>query len=280
MTTRLNPLKNQSPLSSSLIAFLLGSTASAGFLLSGMILPQKTFDFFSIQGLQSGSWDPSLLFTFCGALGTNVVLYHATRATCNKPLVGNSFQLPSVSTIDKKLIGGAALFGLGWGIGGFCPGPAIASIGLGNVLPAASIFAGFLTALLLEGKTTPSEIVSKNNNYVWIATLLATMSIASYVAPFSGFIFPSFSCSLFSGLQGGLLGGSLIGASVGLYMLLEGKVFGFSGVLRGLIDPNQEDKKPRYAVLLGLVLTAMALSRSVPMLAPAPRVRDAMISVF
>lgn len=110
--------------------------------------------------------------------------------------------MTAVLTVNLRLLGGASIFGLGWGIGGFCPGPAIAAIGLGTVIPAIAIYAGFLTALALEGtsrfvihhllfcialltllgKLSAANFFTKNGNALWISLLAASIYFAPTLA--------------------------------------------------------------------------------------------------
>lgn len=108
-----------------LMVLLAGILFGAGLTISQMINPDKVQNFLDIAGL----WDPSLLFVMVGALliafiGYRFVLRHA------KPLMNTCFYLPKKKEIDKSLIIGSAIFGIGWGLGGYCPGPGIASLGL------------------------------------------------------------------------------------------------------------------------------------------------------
>lgn len=100
-------------------AFLFG----IGLEVSSMTNPQKVIGFLNI----TDKWDPSLMFVMVGAILVNAVIYQIIKKKSN-PLFDVKFQLPTLKNLDKKLIIGSALFGIGWGVGGFCPGPAIASV--------------------------------------------------------------------------------------------------------------------------------------------------------
>ncbi|MFV2054130.1 DUF6691 family protein [Aliiroseovarius sp. YM-037] len=99
--------------------FLTGLVFGLGLILSGMSNPAKVLNFLDVFG----RWDPSLAFVMGGASLTTFVGYRLVwrRPT---PSLMPSFDIPTSTTIDRKLLGGAAVFGIGWGIGGFCPGPA------------------------------------------------------------------------------------------------------------------------------------------------------------
>ncbi|MFC3569324.1 DUF6691 family protein [Paracoccus sp. TOH] len=116
-----------------LAALLAGLIFGAGIALSGMINPAKVLNFFDL----AGAWDPSLGLVMAGALAVTFVGY---RLVLNRrqPLLAPRFHLPTRRDLDPALIGGSALFGIGWGIAGFCPGGAVPALGLGQ--PDAAIF--------------------------------------------------------------------------------------------------------------------------------------------
>jgi uncharacterized membrane protein YedE/YeeE len=106
-----------------------------GIAISGMGNPAKVLNFFDVFG----TWDPSLAFVMGGALLTTAVGYRVLFGARTEPLLDTKFHLPTIKVIDARLIGGSALFGVGWGISGFCPGGAIPALG----------FAPWPTALFL-----------------------------------------------------------------------------------------------------------------------------------
>ena len=108
-------------------AFLSGLIFGLGLIVSGMANPAKVLNFFDI----AGSWDPSLAFVMGGAV---VVAFIGYRLVLRRraPLFESRFQVPTASAIDMRLVGGSALFGIGWGIAGFCPGAAIPALGTGR----------------------------------------------------------------------------------------------------------------------------------------------------
>lgn len=114
-------------------ALLAGIVFGAGLAISDMVNPARVLNFFDV----AGSWDPTLLFVMGGALATTASGYRLLFAR-GSPLIGKAFHLPTQSTIDAPLVGGAVLFGIGWGLTGFCPGPAIAA--LVSFEPKVSIF--------------------------------------------------------------------------------------------------------------------------------------------
>lgn len=120
-------------------AFIIGLIFGTGIAVSGMINPAKVLNFFDI----TGSWDPSLIFVMAGAFVTTFVGYRIVLRR-PAPLIEERFQIPTNTRIDLKLIGGSAIFGLGWGIAGFCPGAALPALGTGK----PEVFA-FVAALLI-----------------------------------------------------------------------------------------------------------------------------------
>ena len=107
------------------MAFVCGLMMSVGLIISGMINPQKVIGFLDIFG----NFDPTLAFVMAGALIVAGIGFRLSG--CPKPVLCEAFELPKKNKIDTPLILGAALFGIGWGLAGFCPGPAIVGIGFG-----------------------------------------------------------------------------------------------------------------------------------------------------
>jgi uncharacterized protein len=118
-----------------LSALASGAVFGAGLGLSGMTRPAKVIAFLDVFG----SWDPSLMFVMIGAIAVHFGLMRFIRRR-ERPLLDVRFHPPAASGIDRKLVAGAALFGVGWGLGGFCPGPAIVALGSGAA--PAFVFVG------------------------------------------------------------------------------------------------------------------------------------------
>ncbi|MBT1154611.1 YeeE/YedE family protein [Aminobacter anthyllidis] len=105
----------------------LGLLFGIGLVVSGMSDPAKVLNFLDLFG----SWDPSLAFVMGGGVITAFVGYRLVFKR-QKPLAANSFQLPAEKEIDRPILVGSAIFGIGWGLGGFCPGPALTATMLGS----------------------------------------------------------------------------------------------------------------------------------------------------
>jgi uncharacterized protein len=110
-----------------LATLLSGLLFGTGLTISGMINPMKILNFLDV----SGPWDATLIFVMGAGLAVTLLGYQIIFKR-NAPLFATSFRLPTSQDIDVNLLGGAALFGLGWGLTGFCPGPAIASLVFGK----------------------------------------------------------------------------------------------------------------------------------------------------
>jgi uncharacterized protein len=126
-------------MSRSLVALFAGTLFGLGLAVSGMMNPAKIVGFLDV----AGEWDPTLAFVMGGAL---LVTIPAFRVILNRPrpILADGFDLPTKSTLNARLLGGAALFGVGWGLSGFCPGPAVAALTTG----LAPVFA-FVAAVIV-----------------------------------------------------------------------------------------------------------------------------------
>ncbi|MDP2248352.1 MAG: hypothetical protein Q8J65_09500 [Nitrosomonadales bacterium] len=128
-----------------LTSLVAGMLFGLGLLLSGMANPQKILDFLDI----TGQWDPSLLMVMLGALA---VSFWAFRyASCrNKTWLGSTFTLPDTKQVDRRLILGSLVFGAGWGIAGYCPGPALTSLFTGIMAPLIFVVAMITGMVIYE----------------------------------------------------------------------------------------------------------------------------------
>ncbi len=124
------------------IALLVGLVFGLGLSLSGMTEPLRVLGFLDL----AGAWDPTLAFVMGGALMVTVPGFWLARRR-GRPILEEVFSWPTRKDIDPKLVTGTALFGIGWGIAGFCPGPAIAS--LSSALPMVLVFVAAMAAGML-----------------------------------------------------------------------------------------------------------------------------------
>ena len=135
-----------------LAVFLAGALFGIGLAISGMTQPQKVIGFLDF----AGRWDPALMFVMVGAIGVNLVLLRLTLRR-PAPVHAPTFQIPTRTEVDGPLLAGAALFGVGWGLAGFCPGPAIASVATGATQVLAFVAAMAVGMRLFDALATPRE---------------------------------------------------------------------------------------------------------------------------
>lgn len=113
----------------SLFAFACGALFAIGLLVAQMTNPAKVMGFLDV----TGAWDPSLAFVMGGALTVFGSAYWWSRRAAQKPILDQHFEAPPTRGITGQLVTGSLLFGFGWGLSGFCPGPALVSAGFGEV---------------------------------------------------------------------------------------------------------------------------------------------------
>jgi uncharacterized membrane protein YedE/YeeE len=137
-----------------LAQFGIGLGFGLGLVISGMSNPAKVLNFLDLGAIPTGGWDPSLAFVMVGAIavtftGYRLVLRHP------KPLFGAKFHLPSATDVDARVVVGPAIFGVGWGLAGFCPGPAFTALGTGgtaSLLFVVAMLAGMAGARRLGSR--------------------------------------------------------------------------------------------------------------------------------
>ncbi|MGY6274758.1 DUF6691 family protein [Methylomonas sp. MgM2] len=131
-----------------ILALAAGALFGLGLAVSQMIDPDKVLSFLDV----AGNWDPSLALVMGGALAVAIPCFRWTRRH-GKPILDSRFHITEKTVVDKTLLIGSAIFGIGWGMTGYCPGPAFAGMALGNweaVAMVASIYAGSWAAGLLQ----------------------------------------------------------------------------------------------------------------------------------
>jgi hypothetical protein len=132
-----------------LIALGAGLLFGAGLAISGMDDPAKVLGFLDIAAIASGGWDPSLAFVMAGGLAVTLPAFaYARRRTA--PVAAPLFQGPAATDIDRRLLLGALVFGIGWGLVGYCPGPALAALAFGATGTIVFVVA-MAAGMLLEG---------------------------------------------------------------------------------------------------------------------------------
>lgn len=131
-----------------LVSFAVGLIFAIGLAVAGMTQPQKVITF-----LDPWNWDPSLMFVMVGAIAVHLAAYTLIKKR-HSPLLDTKWHIPTRRDVTPRLILGSALFGVGWGLAGFCPGPALASLSTGDA--RTILFVGaMLFGMLLFKKTEP-----------------------------------------------------------------------------------------------------------------------------
>lgn len=126
-------------------ALAAGALFGVGLTISGMTKPSKIIGFLDV----AGHWDPSILFVMIGAVGVHFVAHRLVAK--RKPLFAAKLDLPTRRDVDKRLLTGATIFGIGWGLAGFCPGPAIVTAASGETT-AIVFVVGMLLGVFAEKK--------------------------------------------------------------------------------------------------------------------------------
>ena len=126
-------------------SYLIGILFAAGLGISGMVRPERIISFLDI----SGTWNPSLIFVMVGALFVHFILYKLIRKR-GTPLFAAEFNIPSNYKITFRLVVGSMIFGIGWGIAGYCPAPAITALASLKAAPVVFVLSMILGMLLFE----------------------------------------------------------------------------------------------------------------------------------
>ncbi len=149
------------------LQFVTGLVFGLGLVVSGMSNPAKVLNFLDLASIRTGTWDASLLFVLAGAIGVTMIGFRLVLGR-SKPVYGEKFHLPTAVKLDARIFIGPAIFGVGWGLAGFCPGPA---------LTAPALTAPALTALVLSASGTGPASV-----FLFVAAMLAGMLAARWLA--------------------------------------------------------------------------------------------------
>jgi uncharacterized membrane protein YedE/YeeE len=130
------------------LTFLASLVFGLGIIVSGLANPAKVQNFLDV----TGAWDPSLALTMGAAVLVTGLGYRSVFKR-RRPVFAEVFQLPTATAVDRKLVTGAALFGIGWGLVGYCPGPALVALPLGNL--ETYIFVAAMLVGMFAGRTLP-----------------------------------------------------------------------------------------------------------------------------
>ena len=145
-----------------LFQFAIGLIFGLGLLISGMSDPAKVLNFLDIAAIRSGTWDPSLAFVMMGAIAVTFAGFRMVLSR-SRPLLAEHFHLPSQQQLDMRIIWGPAIFGVGWGLAGFCPGPAFTALGFASsasVIFVLAMLAGMLLARWLANRPSLSRLAA------------------------------------------------------------------------------------------------------------------------
>jgi uncharacterized membrane protein YedE/YeeE len=130
-----------------LLQFVVGLIFGLGLVVSGMSNPAKVLNFLDFGSIAAGGWDPSLAFVMAGAVAVTFAGFRVVLAR-SRPVLAESFHLPTRRELDLRILAGPAIFGIGWGLVGFCPGPAFTALGFG-ARPAFIFVAAMLLGMWL-----------------------------------------------------------------------------------------------------------------------------------
>jgi hypothetical protein len=146
-----------------LIQFVIGLIFGLGLVVAGMSDPAKVLNFLDFAAISAGTWDPSLAFVLVGAIAVTFTGFRIVLQR-EQPIFADKFNLPAASDLDARIIVGPAIFGIGWGLAGFCPGPAFTALGTGS--QAGALFVGAMLAGMVAARwlATPSPALSTQSH--------------------------------------------------------------------------------------------------------------------
>lgn len=139
-----------------LSALLSGLVFGLGLIVSGMANPAKVLGFLDL----AGEWDPSLALVMAGAIAVGFFAFLIAKNR-TRSFIGAEMKLPTASAIDNRLLAGSALFGAGWGVAGFCPGPGLVALGMGELKAlvfVAAMLVGMVIFSWLEKRKSPAVV--------------------------------------------------------------------------------------------------------------------------
>lgn len=140
-----------------LVQFAIGLVFGLGLVIAGMSNPAKVLNFLDLGAISAGGWDPSLAFVLGGAIAVTFIGFKLILRR-ERPIFAEKFVLPSATEIDTRVVVGPAIFGVGWGLAGFCPGPAFTALGTGGnaaLTFVAAMMIGMGVARWLASQSAP-----------------------------------------------------------------------------------------------------------------------------
>ncbi len=141
-----------------LVPFAIGLLFGLGLITAGMSDPAKVLNFLDLAAIPTGGWDPSLAVVMAGAIAVTFLGFRLVLRR-SRPILAERFHLPTATGLDTRIIAGPAIFGIGWGLAGFCPGPALTAVFTGGApawLFLAAMFAGMAGARWLAARQAPA----------------------------------------------------------------------------------------------------------------------------
>lgn len=143
-----------------LVQFAIGLVFGLGLILSGMSNPAKVLNFLDLGAIPAGTWDASLAFVMAGAVAVTFIGFSRVLKLA-RPVFAERFYVPTRKDVDLRIIVGPAIFGIGWGLAGFCPGPALTALGFGSTsafIFVAAMFAGMVLARFIARLPSSTSI--------------------------------------------------------------------------------------------------------------------------
>ena len=142
------------------VQFIIGLMFGLGLIVSGMSDPAKVLNFLDVGGIAKGTWDASLAFVMAGAVAVTFLGFSRVLKLA-RPFFAERFHVPTRADIDPRIVVGPAIFGIGWGLVGFCPGPALTALGFGSrsaFIYVVAMFAGMVAARFVTHLPTARRI--------------------------------------------------------------------------------------------------------------------------
>jgi uncharacterized membrane protein YedE/YeeE len=145
-----------------LVQFAIGLVFGLGLIVSGMSNPAKVLNFLDVGGIPAGTWDASLAFVMTGAVAVTFIGFSRVLKLA-RPVFAERFYVPTRQDVDLRIIVGPAIFGIGWGLAGFCPGPALTALGFGSAsafIFVAAMFAGMVLARFIANLPSSAHVAT------------------------------------------------------------------------------------------------------------------------